>query len=72
MIFLVNKMGNTKKGYTIVKNTNIEEEQTSIWEYVFYFGLLAILCILAFLIAKYVVRSDIDGEKIPIDTSERI
>ena len=65
-------MGNTKKGYTIVKNTNIEEEQTSIWEYVFYFGLLAILCILAFLIAKYVVRSDIDGEKIPIDTSERI
>ena len=64
-------MGNTKKGYTIVKNTNIEED-TSIWEYVFYFGLLAILCILAFLIAKYVVRSDIDGEKIPIDTSERI
>lgn len=37
-----------------------------------YFGILAILCILAFLIAKYIVRSDIEGEKTPIDTSERL
>ena len=65
-------MSNTKKGYTIVKNSNVEKEETSIWEYVFQFGILAILCVLAFLIAKYIVRSDIDGEKIPIDTSERI
>lgn len=37
-----------------------------------YFGILAILCILAFLIAKYIVRSDINGEDTPIDTSERL
>jgi len=36
------------------------------------FGILAIICILAFLVAKYIVRSSIDGEKPPIDTSERI
>ena len=41
-------------------------------KYIFQFGLLAILCILSFLIAKYIVRNDIDGEKMPIDTSERI
>ena len=37
-----------------------------------YFGILAIICILSFLIAKYVVRSDIEGEVSPIDTSERL
>ena len=37
-----------------------------------YFGILAIICILAFLIAKYVVRSNIGWEETPIDTSERI
>lgn len=37
-----------------------------------YFGILAIICILSFLVAKYVVRSEIDGEKSPIDTSERL
>ena len=37
-----------------------------------YFGILAIICILAFLIAKYIVRNDIDWEETPIDTSERI
>lgn len=37
-----------------------------------YFGILAIICVLAFLIAKYVVRKDIDWEETPIDTSERI
>lgn len=37
-----------------------------------YFGILAIICILSFLVAKYVVRSEIEGEKSPIDTSERL
>lgn len=37
-----------------------------------YFGILSIICILSFLVAKYIVRSDIDGENIPIDTSERL
>ena len=37
-----------------------------------YFGILAIICILSFLVAKYIVRSNIDGEDTPIDTSERL
>ena len=37
-----------------------------------YFGILAIICILSFLVAKYIVRSNIDGENTPIDTSERL
>ena len=37
-----------------------------------YFGLLAIICILAFLMAKYIVRNDIGWEETPIDTSEKI
>lgn len=37
-----------------------------------YFGILSIICILAFLTAKYIVRSNIDWEKTPIDTSERL
>lgn len=68
-------MSNNKKKYTIVKDPNIElekENSTSMWKYIFQFGLLAILCILAFLVAKYIVRSDIDGEDTPIDTSERL
>lgn len=37
-----------------------------------YFGILAVICVIAFLIAKYIVRRDIDWEETPIDTSERI
>ncbi len=37
-----------------------------------YFGILAIVCVLAFLVAKYIVRNDINGEEAPIDTSERL
>ena len=37
-----------------------------------YFGILAIICILSFLVAKYIVRSNIEGEDTPIDTSERL
>ena len=37
-----------------------------------YFGILAIICILSFLIAKYIIRDNIGDEKSPVDTSERI
>lgn len=37
-----------------------------------YICLLMIICILAFLIAKYIVRSNIEEEQIPIDTSTRM
>lgn len=37
-----------------------------------YISILFIICICTFLVAKYIVRSDIDGEEIPIDTSTRI
>jgi len=42
------------------------------WRMVYYYGILAIICIMSFLVAKYIVRSRIDGEKSPIDTSERL
>ena len=47
-------------------------ENVSTGKLIAYFGVLALICVLSFLIAKYVVRSDIDGEKTPIDTSERL
>ena len=37
-----------------------------------YTALLLILCIFAFLVAKYIVRSRINNNEIPIDTSTRI
>ena len=37
-----------------------------------YFGVLAIFCILAFLVAKYLVRDEIDWKKPPVDVSEKI
>jgi len=47
-------------------------QNVSIGKMISYFGILAIICVLSFLVAKYIVRSDIDGENIPIDTSERL
>ena len=60
---------NYKKKYTVVKPN---DDDINIPRMIFQIGILAIICILAFLVAKYIVRSSIDGEKIPIDTSERI
>ena len=37
-----------------------------------YFGILALICVSSFLVAKYIVRSSIEGQKPPIDTSERL
>lgn len=48
---------------------NMEVSKEKIISYV---ALLMILCICTFLVAKYVVRSNIDDEEIPIDTSTRM
>lgn len=37
-----------------------------------YISILLIICILAFLVAKYIVRDNIENEKMPVDTSERV
>ena len=42
------------------------------WKMIAYYGILALICVMSFLVAKYIVRSRIDGEKSPIDTSERL
>lgn len=49
---------------------NMEEVSTG--KMVGYFGILAIICIVSFLIAKYILRSNIGWEETPIDTSERL
>ena len=37
-----------------------------------YVAILMIICICAFLIAKYLVRAHIDNNEIPIDTSTKM
>ena len=37
-----------------------------------YMAILMIICILSFLIAEYIVRSNIGNNEIPIDTSTRV
>lgn len=51
---------------------NKMEEQVSVGKMIGYFGILAIICVSAFLVAKYIVRNKIEGENTPIDTSERL
>lgn len=68
----MNKMNTDKKKYKIVGPVNGIEENESVGKMIAYFGLLAIICIMAFLVAKYIVRNEIDGEETPIDTSERL
>lgn len=58
--------------FVLVDKETDEETGIGVGKLVGYFGILAILCILAFLVAKYIVRSNIDWEETPIDTSERI
>ena len=58
--------------FVLVDKEADENSDISVGKLIGYFGILAILCILAFLVAKYIVRSNIDWEKTPIDTSERI
>ena len=42
------------------------------WRMVSYIAILMIICVLTFLVAKYIIRDSIQGEEIPIDTSTRI
>jgi hypothetical protein len=61
------------KKYKVVSGERQKEEDSqSIWKIIGYFGILALICIISFLIAKYLVRSGIDEGDIPIDTSERL
>ncbi len=42
------------------------------WRTLGYVGILMIICVCSFLLAKYIVRSSIAGEEAPKDTSTRI
>lgn len=47
-------------------------EKVGVGRMIGYFGILSIICIMSFLIAKYILRSSIGWEETPIDTSERL
>ena len=47
-------------------------EEVSKAKLVAYLGTLLIICVITFLIAKYIVRSAIYGDDVPIDTSVRL
>ena len=51
---------------------NINNNNDDRWKMGVQYGILALICVMSFLVAKYIVRSEIDGEKSPIDTSERL
>lgn len=68
----MNKMNTDKEKYKVVTPSDVLQEGEGVGIMIARFGLLAIICIMAFLIAKYIVRDTIDGEKTPIDTSERL
>lgn len=50
---------------------NKMEEKVSVGKLIAGFSLLIIICIVAFLIAKYIVRNNIGWENPPVDVSER-
>ena len=50
----------------------VNDMQDNKWKMVSYVGILMIICVCSFLLAKYIVRSSIAGEETPIDTSTRI
>ena len=56
----------TKKRYKLSDDVNI----ISVGKIISYIGILGLICIISFLIAKYIVNIGV-GER-PIDTSERI
>lgn len=47
-------------------------DKVSIYKLVASICLLIIICIVSFLIAKYIVRNNIDWETPPVDVSEKI
>jgi len=56
----------TKKRYKLADDVNI----ISVGKIISYIGILGLICIISFLIAKYIVNIGIDEK--PIDTSQRI
>jgi len=50
----------------------IKMEDISTGKLIAYIGIVLILCIIVFLIAKYIVRDSINWENPPVDVSERI
>jgi len=50
---------------------NKNSDEVSIWKLISGISLLALLCIITFLVAKYIVRDSIGWEKPPVDVSER-
>ena len=60
-----------KKRYKLSNEIIVNEDGTR-WIMIVHFGILALICVMSFLIAKYIVRSEIEGENSPIDTSERL
>ena len=65
-------MNTDNKKYKVVTPSGVLPDDESVGKMIVRFGLLAIICIMAFLVAKYIVRDKIDGEETPIDTSERL
>jgi len=62
-----------KSKYKLVNEIKEEEDSSiNIPRMIFEYGLLAIICIFTFLVAKYIVTNNIEGEKSPVDTSERL
>ena len=47
-------------------------ENMSIGKTIAYIGLVLVICIVVFLIAKYIVRNNIHWETPPVDVSEKI
>ena len=47
-------------------------DDMSVGKTIAYFGILALICVMSFLLAKYIVRNHIRWEETPIDTSERL
>ena len=58
--------------FVVVDNNEEDDSQVGVGRLIGYFGILAIICIVSFLIAKYILRNNIDWEETPIDTSERL
>ena len=42
------------------------------WKMVSYIAILGIICITSFLLAKYIIRMNVNTNEIPIDTSTRL
>ena len=72
MIYLVNDMDNEKVIRKSIEFDDTDSENIGIGTIIGYFGILAIICISSFLLAKYILRSNIGWEKTPVDTSERL